>query len=103
MLVIATRAQTKQAVKKQPKTIDPRTIDAIDKLSDQEKANIARALAQDLEKKGLKVDLTTSPCTPGPEVKPSGGSPKMPSWDDMNTEPDFLQGKTPQKTPKPGQ
>ena len=99
MLVIATKAQTSQAVKKQPRTIDPRTIDAIDKLSDQEKANVARALATDLAKKGLKVDLGK----PSEPSQPSTDSPQKPSWDDMNTEPDFLQGRTPAKNPKPGQ
>ena len=48
ILVTATKLTTQKAVKKQPKTIDPKTIDAIDRLSDQEKANVARALATDL-------------------------------------------------------
>ena len=102
ILVTATKLTTQKAVKKQPKTIDPKTIDAIDRLSDQEKANVARALATDLAKKGLKVDLA-KPSEPSTKQEPSTGSPKKPSWDDMNTEPDFLQGRTPAKTPNPGQ
>lgn len=106
ILVTATKLTTQKAVKKQPKTIDPKTIDAIDRLSDQEKANVARALATDLAKKGLKVDLarpSAPQAEPSTKQEPSTGSPKKPSWDDMNTEPDFLQGRTPAKTPKPGQ